>query len=76
MELTIDDLKQAFERFQEACKAIVKFICQVWERIKEITEKYKLYCKPRPIYGYVKNRVMKSQVLNRKAMLIRARTTC
>ena len=76
MSLNTEDLQKAFEQFQEACKVIVKFICQVWEQIKEITEKYKSYRKPRPMYGYVKHKVMKSQVLNRKPMLIRARTTC
>ncbi|PUV98963.1 hypothetical protein B7T07_23115 [Cronobacter sakazakii] len=74
--LNTEDLQKAFEQFQESCKVIVKFICQVWEQIKEITEKYKMYCKPRSMYGYVKHRAMKSQVLNRKPTLIRARTTC
>jgi hypothetical protein len=58
MNLNTEDLQKAFEQFQEACKVIVEFIRQVWEQIKEIAEKYKLYCKPRPMYGYVKHRVM------------------
>lgn len=77
--MDIEMLKKAFGKLYEACKLIVDFAFQVWEQIKEIVHKliaYKLYCKPRPIYGYVKHKVMKSQVLNRKPARIRARTTC
>lgn len=79
MTVDIELLQKAFGKLYEACKLIVDFAFQVWEQIKETVRKlikHKLYCKPRPIYGYVKHRVMKSQVLNRKPMLIRARTTC
>lgn len=76
MAVEIEILQKALKKFYEAVQTIVQWVRQIWEQIKEITEKYKLYCKPRPIYGYVKHRVMKSQVLNRKPMLIRARTSC
>lgn len=79
--MTVDtkDLQKAFHKLYEACKVIVQFVCQVWDRIKEVAAeymKYKLYRVERPVYGYVKHRVMKSQVINRKPMRIRARTTC
>ena len=79
MEVSVERVKEAFRKFYEACRVIVKFVCQVWERIKKLAWVYMKNKKkrtPRPLYGYVKHRAMKSQVLNRKPMLIRARTTC
>ncbi|AJH60093.1 hypothetical protein bcere0016_54370 [Bacillus cereus 95/8201] len=80
MEIDIEPLREAFIKFaNELYKVIVQFVSNCWEQIKELVEKYmeyKLYHAKRPVYGYVKHRVMKSQVFNRKPMLIRARTTC
>lgn len=74
--ITAEDLQQAFRKLCEVCRVFVEFACQVWEKIKEISRKCELYRKKRPIYGYVQHKVMRSQVLNRKPKLIRARTTC
>ncbi|AYF06321.1 hypothetical protein MLA2C4_11760 [Bacillus mobilis] len=77
-------LQKAVKQFYEACQTIVQWIRQSWEQVKEQVKEIVWFyeeCtkerKPaRAVYGYVKNKVMQSQVLNRKPMRIRARTTC
>lgn len=80
MRIDIESLREAFEKFaNELCKVIAQIVSDCWEQIKELTTKYIEYKLEQPrriVYGYVKHRVMKSQVLNRKPMWIRARTTC
>ncbi|MGR6008082.1 hypothetical protein ACU82A_30830 [Bacillus cereus] len=84
MTVDIEVLQKALKQFYEAVQTIVQWMRQAWEQVKaqvkeivwfyeECTEEIR---SPRAVYGYVKNKVMKSQVLNRKPMLIRARTTC
>lgn len=79
MAIDIETLQKALKKFYEAVQTIVQWIRQVWEQIKQLAWVYKEYKKKRKhrtVYGYVKCNVMKSQVLNRKPMRIRARTTC
>lgn len=79
MKVDSEDLQRAFELFREACELIVQCFKQTWGQIKEIAInciKYKSERSQRPAYGYVKYRVMKSQVLNRKPKCIRARSVC
>ncbi|MBM6648978.1 hypothetical protein [Bacillus sp. RIT 809] len=80
MRIDIESLREAFIKFaNELCKVIAQIVSDCWEQIKELTVKYieyKLEQPQRIVYGHVQNKVMKSQVLNRKPMLIRARTTC
>ncbi|WCS66628.1 hypothetical protein 0105phi72_084 [Bacillus phage 0105phi7-2] len=80
MKVDIESLREAVIKFaNELCKAIARIASECWEQIKELSVEYieyKLEQPQRLVYGYVKHRVMKSQVLNRKPMLIRARTTC
>lgn len=80
MKVDIEPLREAFIKFaNELCKAIARIVSECWDTIKELSVEYieyKLKQPQRLVYGYVKHRVMKSQVLNRKPMLIRARTTC
>lgn len=76
----IETLQKAVKQFYEACQTIVQWIRQAWEQVKEIVWFYEECTKERKparvVYGYVKNKVMQSQVINRKPMRIRARTTC
>lgn len=75
----IETLQKAVKQFYEAVQTIVQWIRQAWEQIKELAWVYKEYKKKRKcraVFGYVKNKVMQSQVLNRKPARIRARTTC
>lgn len=83
MKIDIEVLQEAVKQVKEAFEVIAKWLIQTfmqaWERLKGITLdyiEYKLEQPERPVYGYVKHRAMKSQVMNRKPMLIRARTTC
>lgn len=76
----IETLQKAVKQFYESVQTIVQWIRQAWKQIEEIVWFYE-ECKeerksPRAVYGYVKDKVMKSQVLNRKPARIRARTTC
>ncbi|HDR7601020.1 TPA: hypothetical protein QCX65_004461 [Bacillus mycoides] len=79
MTIDIEMLQKALKKFYEACQTIVQWIRQAWEQIKELAWVYKEYKKERKcraVFGCVKDKVMRSQVLNRKPMRIRARTTC
>lgn len=79
MEVDIETLQKALKKFYEACQTVFQWIRQAWEQIKQLAWVYKEYKKRRKcraVFGYAKDKVMKSQVLNRKPMLIRARTTC
>lgn len=80
MKIDIESLREAFIKLAtEVYKRIVQFVSDYWEQIKELTAKYieyKLEQPQRTVYGYVKHKVMKSQVLNRKPKCIRARTVC
>ncbi|PGX01659.1 hypothetical protein COE40_19010 [Bacillus cereus] len=79
MTIDIEMLQKALKKFYEACQTIVQWIRQTWDQIKKLAWVYKEYKKRRKcraVFGYVKDKVMKSQVLNRKPMLIRARNTC
>ncbi|WP_235621928.1 hypothetical protein [Bacillus mycoides] len=79
MKLTLEDLQRAFEQLQEAYKVIVQLVSSYWEQIQELSAKYmdyKLKCPERPVYRYVKHKVIKSQVMNRKPICVRARTVC
>lgn len=76
-------LNEVITKVQQAVDAIVRWVMQtairIWEQLKEAASeylKYKLEIPERPVYGYIKHKTMQSQVLNRKPMLIRARTTC
>ncbi|WP_439022621.1 hypothetical protein [Bacillus thuringiensis] len=80
MKIDIEILQKALRKLYEAVQTIVQWIRQAWEQVKEIVwfyEECKEERKPtRAIYGCVKDKVMRSQVLNRKPARIRARTTC
>ncbi|MGX5586370.1 hypothetical protein ACWKTX_21890 [Bacillus thuringiensis] len=80
MKIDIELIREAFIKLAtELYKRIVQFVSNCWEQIKELTAKYieyKLEQPQRTVYGYVKRKVMKSQVLNLKPECIRARTTC
>lgn len=75
-------LKEFYELY-EACKVISIWIQDNWESILEMARAFNQYLNyeyepttPKQIYGYVKHKVMKSQVIDRKPKCIRARTVC
>lgn len=79
MKVDIETLQKALKQFYEAVQTIVQWIRQAWEQIQQFAVVYEDYKKKRmqrAVFGYMKDKVMKSQVLNRKPMRIRARTTC
>lgn len=80
MKIDIELLREAFIKLAtEVYKRIVQFVSDYWEQIKELTAKYVEYKleQPQPkVYGYVKHKTMKSQVIDRKPKCIRARTVC
>ena len=79
MKDDIETLQKALKKFYKAVQEIVQWVRQAWEQTKQfalVYEEYKKKGKQRTAYGYMKAKLMKSQVLNRKPMLIRARTTC
>ncbi|PGM07231.1 hypothetical protein [Bacillus thuringiensis] len=80
MKIDIELLREVFIKLAtELYKRIVQFVSDYWEQIQELAAKYmeyKLEQPQRTVYGYVKRKVMKSQVLSRKPKCIRARTVC
>lgn len=80
MKIDIELLREAFIKLAtEVYKRIVQFVSDYWEQIKELTAnyiEYKIVRPQRTVYGYVKHKVMKSQVFNRKPKCIRARMVC
>ncbi|MGX5538157.1 hypothetical protein ACWKTJ_09550 [Bacillus wiedmannii] len=81
-----DDIEaqlKEFYKLYEACKVISNWIRDNWESILEMARAF-IQCldyeheptTPKQIYGYVKHKVMKSQVIDRKPKCIRARTVC
>ncbi|HEK9101965.1 TPA: hypothetical protein SUB30_003364 [Bacillus pseudomycoides] len=80
MNIDIESLREAFSKLlYEAYKAIAQWVSSYWEQIKELSAKYIEYKLKRPecpVYGYVKHKVMRSQVMNRKPRCIRVRTVC
>jgi len=85
MKIDIETLQDALYKFHEVCEEIKKWISEFWNQLKETAEEYiqwfNLECEEikmtQRIYEIsIKYRVMRSQVLNRKPRLIRARTNC
>ncbi|MFJ8453313.1 hypothetical protein [Bacillus paramycoides] len=80
MKIDIESLREAFIKFaNELYKVIVQLVSSYWEQIKELTAKYIEYKFEQPqrkVYGYVKHKAMKSQVIDRKPKCVRARTVC
>ncbi|PGD89757.1 hypothetical protein COM47_00730 [Bacillus wiedmannii] len=80
MKVDFELLREAFIKLAtQLYKRIVQFVSGYWEQIKELTAKYieyKLEQPQRKVYGYVKHKVMKSQVIDRKPKCIRVRTVC
>ncbi|MDY0951694.1 hypothetical protein SOM37_22825 [Bacillus thuringiensis] len=75
-------LKELYKLY-EACKIISQWIQDNWESIKAMAKVFTQCLEneyepetPKQIYGYVKHRIMKSQVIDRKPRCIRARTVC
>ncbi|MEC2865976.1 hypothetical protein BK767_11510 [Bacillus thuringiensis serovar kyushuensis] len=81
-----DDIEAQFKEFYklyEGCKVISNWIRDNWEAIMEMAKAF-TQCldyeyeatKSKRIYGYIKYKIMKSQVIDRKPKCIRARTVC
>lgn len=80
MKVDIELLQEAFIKLtNELYQLVAQFVSDYWGQIKELSAKYmeyKLEPTERPVYAYVKPKVMKSQVMNRKPICVRARTVC
>ncbi|PHF24288.1 hypothetical protein COF84_00140 [Bacillus wiedmannii] len=80
MKIDMELIRETFIKLAtELYERIVQFVSGYWEQIKELTEKYfeyKIEQPQRTVYGYVKHKAMKSQVIDRKPKCIRARTVC
>lgn len=80
MKVDVELLQKTLIKLYEVVQTIVQCIHQACEQVKDIIWFYE-ECEaerksPRIVYGYVKDKAMRSQVLNRKPARIRARTTC
>ncbi|PEM37308.1 hypothetical protein [Bacillus pseudomycoides] len=80
MNINIESLREAFNKLAyELYKIISQLFSSYWEQIKELSAKYmeyKLERPERPVYGYVKHKVIRSQVMYRKPICVRARMVC
>ncbi|MGR5993468.1 hypothetical protein ACT7C9_04295 [Bacillus cereus] len=83
MKDDIETRLKEFYKLYEACKVISNWIQDNWESIVEMARAFTqclnyeyVPTTPKQIYGYVKQEVMKSQVVDRKPRCIRARTVC
>ncbi|EJR06585.1 hypothetical protein II5_02408 [Bacillus cereus MSX-A1] len=79
----VESRLKEFYKLYEAYKVISNWIRDNWESIMEMARAF-TQCldydyeptTPKQVYGYVKQKVMKSQVIDRKPKCIRARTVC
>ncbi|PGE99568.1 hypothetical protein COF51_05275 [Bacillus pseudomycoides] len=80
MNINIESLREAFNKLAyELYKVISQLFSSYWEQIKELSAKYMEYKLERPecpVYGYVKHKVIRSQVMYRKPICVRARMVC
>ncbi|MGG0731730.1 hypothetical protein [Bacillus paramycoides] len=83
MKDDIEERLKEFYKLYEAYKVIANWVQDNWESIMEMARVFTQCLEneyepeiPKQIYGYVKHRVMKSQVIDRKPRCIRARTVC
>lgn len=83
MKDDIEERLKEFYKLYEAYELISNWIQDNWEPIIEMARAFKQFLDfkyepttPKQIYGYVKHKVMKSQVIDRKPKYVRARTVC
>ncbi|EMJ6444361.1 hypothetical protein AADZ13_004849 [Bacillus cereus] len=83
MKDDVESRLKEFYKLYEACKVISDWIQGNWESIMEMVRAFAQCLEyeyepttPKQVYGYVKHKVMKSQVIDRKPKCIRARTVC
>ena len=79
-ELIVERFRKLAEAYTQALKSIWNFLKDKWETVKEFVRNYKPVYK-KPAHPASKARAMsrhtiRSQVMDRKPMFIRARTTC
>lgn len=79
----VESRLKEFYKLYEAWKVISNWIRDNWESIMEMARAFTQCLDydykptiPKQVYGYVKHKVMKSQVIDRKPKCIRARTVC
>ncbi|MED3542348.1 hypothetical protein P4V63_01800 [Bacillus toyonensis] len=74
MDVDIEELAKVYE------PEVIEYVLFLIEEEKACTQliefDYKYEEVPRPVFGYVKHKIMKSQVMDRKPKCIRARTVC
>ncbi|PFR79173.1 hypothetical protein COK40_02475 [Bacillus cereus] len=79
----VESRLKEFYKLYEACNVISNWIRDNWESIMEMARAFTQCLEydyepitPKQVYGYVKHKVIKSQVIDRKPKCIRARTVC
>ncbi|MGE6548056.1 hypothetical protein ACQKFK_03305 [Bacillus mycoides] len=74
MDVGIEELSRIYD------PEVIEYLLFLIEEEKAFAQliefDYKYEEVPRPVFGYVKHEVMKSQVIDRKPKYIRARTVC
>ncbi|MGA5711591.1 hypothetical protein ACPCH0_00985 [Bacillus bombysepticus] len=74
MDIDIEELSKVYD--PEIIEHLLFLIEEEKAFAQSIELDYKYEEIPRPVFGYVKHKVMKSQVIDRKPKCIRARTVC
>ncbi|MGF2618671.1 hypothetical protein [Bacillus cereus] len=74
MDVDIEKLAKIYQPW--VIEYLLWLIKEEEEFIQTIELNYKYEEIPRIVFGYVKYKIMKSQVIDRKPKFIRARTTC
>ncbi|WHY76238.1 hypothetical protein QNH20_19225 [Neobacillus sp. WH10] len=68
-----------FEKVKEAFQMLVDAVIELWDEMVEFTKQITddcLFLDDKPVWNTPKKFVMKSQVLNRRPLLSRARSCC
>ncbi|MGH1297189.1 hypothetical protein [Bacillus pretiosus] len=74
MDVDIEELARIYD--PEVIEYLLFLIEEEKAFVQLIEFNYKYEEVPRPVFGYVKHKVMKSQIIDRKPKCIRARTVC
>lgn len=74
-EVELINAVNAFETIKEAFNNVMNHIARIFEQIKDCFDK-SIYIEHEKEYGYSIINPLKNQVINRKPLMIRARTCC
>lgn len=74
-EVKLINAVNAFETIKEAFNNVMNHIARIFEKIKDCFDK-SIYIEHEKEYGYSIINPLKNQVINRKPLMIRARSAC